>query len=123
EQTAFEESDSGYESRITLEHDTSISARLGAYELGEWQFTVIPDAAPVIAFAEPPAADENRAVHFAYTASDDYGVACVVAEIVPVNVATQAAADPKPLMVAMAPPANAKEIAQLISRDLTAHVY
>ena len=123
ETVIFERSESGYEARIALDHNIQVTARLGARPLGAWQFLVQDDAPPSIAFAEPPRVEENRSVTFSYTASDDYGVVSVLAEIVPLNDDTQIASDPEPFLVALAPAANAREIEQTIARNLTAHIY
>ena len=53
----------------------------GGEELAAWPMTVIPDQPPVVAFAAPPGASERKALRVAYTASDDYGLASVIATI------------------------------------------
>lgn len=49
-----------------------------------WQFTLIPDDEPVIAFDGRPSRAVNGALEIAFTVDDDYGVQKAYAEIVPV---------------------------------------
>ena len=49
--------------------------------IAEWPLAIIPDAAPQVTFAEPPAATERAALRLAYQANDDYGVTGVTAII------------------------------------------
>ncbi|MDD2868724.1 DUF4175 family protein, partial [Neomegalonema sp.] len=51
------------------------SARHQGEELGSWEFVVIPDAAPVVEFAETPRDGRRQALTFRVKATDDYGVA------------------------------------------------
>ena len=50
--------------------------------LGNWTFSVQPDADPTIAFKGEPSEARNGALQLAYTAFDDYGVRRAEAEIV-----------------------------------------
>ncbi len=50
-------------------------------ELAAWPRVVIPDRAPAIDFAAPPAAGERKALRLAFEADDDYGLAAVSATI------------------------------------------
>lgn len=51
------------------------SARHQGETLGSWDFSVIPDAAPVVEFAETPRDGRRQALSFRVKATDDYGVA------------------------------------------------
>ncbi len=53
-------------------------------ELGRWDVTAIPDAPPVVAWAEPPGAARGTRrlqTRLPWTAADDYGVVSVEAEL------------------------------------------
>ncbi len=53
-------------------------------ELGRWTLTAIPDAPPTVAWAEPPGAGRAQRrlqTRLPWTATDDYGVASVQAEL------------------------------------------
>jgi uncharacterized protein (TIGR02302 family) len=114
----FVETEGGFEAEITLTREVHIVAEIGVRPLGDWQFNIIPDESPTIEFAETPKADEHRATVFSYKAADDYGIADAMARIVP-----EANPEAPPLLVPLAPPANARQAAQSIARDLTAHGY
>ena len=60
--------------------DRLVVARGGA-EIAGWPLSIIPDRPPSIAFMSPPGAGERKALRIAYAASDDYGIASVVATI------------------------------------------
>jgi uncharacterized protein (TIGR02302 family) len=118
EPVEFVETEGGFEAEIILTEDVHVTAEIGVRPLGDWQFSIVPDMPPAIAFVEAPVADERKAVVFNYKLADDYGVADASARIVPV-----ANPDATPLLVPLAPPANARQGAQTIARDLTAHGY
>jgi len=118
EPVEFVETEGGFEAEIILTEDAHVTAEIGVRPLGDWQFSIIPDVPPAIAFVEAPVADERKAVVFHYKIADDYGVTEASARIVPV-----ANPDATPLVVPLAPPANARQSAQTIARDLTAHGY
>lgn len=65
----------------TLTGDGALSLRAGENEIGGWQFSVIPDTPPVIAFAEDPKRAVNGTLELAYTIEDDYGAASALAAI------------------------------------------
>lgn len=114
----FIETDSGYEAEIVLTEPLHVTAQIGVHMLGNWDFEIIPDEAPMVAFAEEMSGDERQATIFAYKFADDYGVANVEARIIP-----KSNPDAPALLVPLAPPANARQGTQSATRDLTAHGY
>ena len=61
-----------------------LTVRRRGRELGRWDITAIPDAPPVVAWAEPPGAgpaQRRLQTRLPWTASDDYGVVTVQAEL------------------------------------------
>ncbi|WP_042690775.1 TIGR02302 family protein [Azospirillum sp. B506] len=60
---------------------TRIAVTQGARTLGSWPIQVVPDRAPIIAHATPPAAGERGALKLDYAARDDYGLTEVKAQI------------------------------------------
>lgn len=89
----------------------------------EWQFNVIADNPPQIAFEGMPRRSANGALEIGFFTKDDYGVAKAYAEIVPAE-----APDPQAIPL-FAPPEfkldlprhNAREAKGLTSRNLTEH--
>jgi uncharacterized protein (TIGR02302 family) len=114
---------SGYEVRIALSADTEIAVKLGSHTLGAWAFTVQPDRAPAIAFAEPPQSSAHQALKLAYRATDDYGVMKVEAHVTPVDKTAEGAANTGTLVVPLSAPDGDKTVAETVYRDLTAHAY
>ena len=87
-------------------------------ELAGWPVTVIPDSPPSARFDMPPRATQRHAFRIDYGGSDDYGVAAMRAETVPVD---EPAAEPLVLPLPVlgepqAPQGNAYF-------DLTAHIW
>lgn len=74
--------------------DGTLIVRQGQDVAERWQFTLIPDDEPVIAFDGRPSRAVNGALEIAFTVDDDYGVQKAYAEIVPV---TQQSSDANPL--------------------------
>ncbi|PGH58489.1 TIGR02302 family protein [Azospirillum palustre] len=60
---------------------TRIAVTQGGRTLGSWPIQVVPDRAPIIAHASPPAAGERGALKLDYAARDDYGLTEVKAQI------------------------------------------
>lgn len=60
---------------------TRIAVTQGGRTLGSWPIEVVPDRAPIIAHANPPAAGERGALKLDYAARDDYGLTEVKAQI------------------------------------------
>lgn len=65
--------------------DGTLIVRQGQDIAERWQFTLIPDDKPVIAFDGRPSRAVNGALEIAFTVDDDYGVQKAFAEIVPVT--------------------------------------
>ena len=88
-----------------------------------WQFAVIPDMAPEIAFDGMPKRSANGALEIGFTGKDDYGIAAAHAEIEPVGPADAAAIPlyPLPDYKLDLPRRNARDIKGLTSRNLTEH--
>jgi len=62
-----------------------LEVRQGGRTIGAWAIRMVPETAPTIAFATPPAATQRAALRLEYTAADQYGLAKVKAEIRRVN--------------------------------------
>ncbi len=61
-----------------------LTVRRRGQQLGRWEVTAIPDAPPVVGWAEPPGAGRGQRLlqtRLPWTASDDYGVVSVEAEL------------------------------------------
>ena len=61
-----------------------LTVRRRGRDLGQWDLTAIPDAPPVVAWAEPPGAGTGTRrlqTRLPWTASDDYGVVSLTAEL------------------------------------------
>jgi uncharacterized protein (TIGR02302 family) len=91
-------------------------------EIANWSFTVTPDAAPQIRFAEEPTRAVNGALQLTYEVEDDYGAVSAQALFEP----TDAAPDARPLYEApemrlTLPRRRGDEIVARTSRDLTEH--
>ena len=73
------------ESTFQLEDTVTAGNRLvvqqGGRTIGQWAIAIVPDLPPTIAFAAPPARTLRSALRLEYTASDDYGLAAVKAQI------------------------------------------
>ncbi len=63
-----------WRAETTLDQGDRILVRVGRRAIAEWPIQVLPDAPPIVAFAEPPAEEGNGLLSIAYEASDDYGV-------------------------------------------------
>lgn len=88
-----------------------------------WDFTVIPDKAPEIAFSNQPRRSINGALEIGFTAKDDYGIKEAHALIVPVDSAGAGATPlyPLPEFKLDLPRQNGSDIKGLTSRNLTEH--
>lgn len=111
---------------------TRIAVTQGGRTLGSWPIQVVPDRAPIIAHANPPAAGERGALKLDYAARDDYGLTEVKAQIrlapeVPPapgaakNEARKAEADPVLEVPLSLPGVRPKEAHATAFQDLTAH--
>ena len=65
------------EARFTIERSGQLSITGSGEVLNTWLIEAVPDAAPQIAFAEPPAATHRGVLRSHFQASDDYGVASI----------------------------------------------
>ncbi|NHT78143.1 TIGR02302 family protein [Rhizobiaceae bacterium CRRU44] len=88
-----------------------------------WQFAVIPDAVPDIAFDGTPRATVNAALEIPFLAKDDYGLSEAFAEIVPTEAAPAEATPlyPAPEYRLDLPRRNAKDAKATASRNLSEH--
>lgn len=106
-----------YRIERTLSEDTSIRVLLEGQELQAWSIKVIPDASPRVALEEPPSPSKRGALQLAYSASDDYGLATITANIKRSDVST----DEEIVYEIPLPGANLKETKGDSFRDLTPH--
>ena len=65
------------EASFTLERSGQLSIAGSGGVLNSWTIEAVPDAAPEIAFADPPAATQRGVLRSHFQASDDYGVASI----------------------------------------------
>lgn len=83
--SAFSGSGGDYAATARIAHDGRVRVRVAGHVLADWRVTVIPDAAPKIAFMGVPQRTEQLAMAFRYKASDDYGVTQVAVIVAPKN--------------------------------------
>ncbi|EJT03666.1 TIGR02302 family protein [Rhizobium sp. CCGE 510] len=96
----------------------------GALEVNgrRWNFEVLPDKAPEIAFDGMPKPSVNGALEIGFTVKDDYGVQEAHAEIVPLeNDPTATPLYPLPEYRLDIPRRNARDAKGVTSRNLTEH--
>jgi len=88
-----------------------------------WDFTVIPDKAPEIAFDNQPRRSINGALEIGFAAKDDYGIKEAHALIEPVEAMDAGATPlyPLPDYKLDLPRQNGREMKGLTSRNLTEH--
>ncbi|HEX6114768.1 MAG TPA: DUF4175 family protein, partial [Geminicoccaceae bacterium] len=65
------------EATLTIERSGQLTITGPGETLSTWTIEAIPDAAPEIAFAEPPAATHRGVLRSHFQASDDYGLASI----------------------------------------------
>lgn len=106
-----------YRIEYTLKSDARIGVVSDENEVDSWGVTVVPDGAPAVAFAQPPAASQQMAVHLSYTANDDYGVEKVRAVI---RREGDENGDPLEFDVPL-PSVNPRDVTGDYYRDLTPH--
>jgi uncharacterized protein (TIGR02302 family) len=113
---------------LKLDRPMRVVVRDGRTGLADWQFALIPDAPPAVAFAKDPAGEEGR-LAVAWKASDDYGLARIEPEIAiadmqegGIGVAGNGVFlfDPPEFPIALKKN-SAKEAADTTRHDLTAH--
>lgn len=110
-----------YEISGAVTGGSAIAVTQGEKTLGAWPIRVIADAAPEIAFSEPPGATERFALHLAYLATDDYGVDTVQATVTLPPDAPEAL-DRTPIVIDLPVPGRLPREAEGSSyHDLTPH--
>lgn len=88
----------------------------------EWQFNVIPDRAPTIAFDNLPRRAVNGSLEIGFTAKDDYGIREAHAIIEPVDAQPGATPlYPPPEFKLDLPRQNPRDMKGITSRNLTEH--
>ncbi|NYZ15214.1 TIGR02302 family protein [Azospirillum sp. RWY-5-1] len=103
---------------------TRIAVRQGSRTMGSWPITVVPDRAPTVAFAQPPAAGERGALRIDYVAQDDYGLTGIdaVVALAAEGLETDPEFDRAPVTLPMGlPGARPKQARSAGFHDLTAH--
>jgi uncharacterized protein (TIGR02302 family) len=70
-----------FTAQLRLDRPAEIRVSDGGTELAQWRLSVIPDAAPKVAFTADPEAEASGALAVDWKASDDYGVASVTAKV------------------------------------------
>lgn len=73
--------ETSYQFEDTIFVGDRLAVQQGGRTIGQWTIVVIPDLPPKIAFAAPPSRTLRAALRLEYTASHDYGLAAVKAEI------------------------------------------
>lgn len=81
--SAFAGGDGAYAAKATIGHDGRVRVRVAGHVLADWRVTVIPDAAPQIAFVGTPQRTEHDALAFRYKGADDYGVTQIAVIVAP----------------------------------------
>jgi uncharacterized protein (TIGR02302 family) len=71
-----------FTAQFRLDRPAEIRVYDGSAELARWRLSVIPDAAPMVAFSADPKAEASGALAIDWRASDDYGIAAIAARIV-----------------------------------------
>ncbi len=118
---------SAYRAERTIESASGepVDVRLGARSLASWRLRVVADGAPTVAFAKAPEAVGNGQLALAYTASDDYGVNAVAAEIrpaVPLDGSREATAPSEFVRLDLpVPSASDSAGSATATKDLSAH--
>ncbi|WP_420559928.1 TIGR02302 family protein [Tepidicaulis sp.] len=81
-ETAFKTlGENAYEAQVTLSEDTALTLSRASNDLYSWDFKIIPDDAPQIAFEGPLEDTLRKALRLGYEASDDYGLKSVQARM------------------------------------------
>ena len=78
---SFKTSKGVYLSKHVINETTTLDIRVGPYVSIQQSFDVIPDAAPIVAFATAPALTKRQSYEFEYSFSDDHGVEDVYLEL------------------------------------------
>ncbi|MGF1660194.1 MAG: TIGR02302 family protein [Rubrimonas sp.] len=124
-----EQGPNSFAAGATLMRDGALSVTLEGGVLAEWRFAATPDAAPSMAFSEPPVGARSGALQFAFAASDDYGVVAARAGIA-IDAGGEAPEGLPPADTVIEPIAfelplpltgDAREVAESVVQDLIAH--
>ena len=123
----FNQANAGYEAKLILQQNAHVSVRAMGRTIGDWRFAILPDRLPSIAFTEQPGTGQHNTLKLAYKAADDYGVVKTEARITLADdesdMKTQLVKGLGTLVVELPIPAQTKQFAQAVQRDLTAHPY
>ena len=104
-----------------LDDDGPLTVKQGSDTLGAWNILTIPDFAPSIGFAEPPAGTNHFTLRIVYTASDDYGIAKASAQIRRTYENGQVIGKEVTEFELPLPQRNAKQVVETIYRDFAPH--
>jgi uncharacterized protein (TIGR02302 family) len=81
-ETPFQRVDDSHSKlEMPLKSGGLLSVRRDGETLGAWAVEVVPDLPPSVAFVDKPAGTPHAALRISFTASDDYGLASVKADI------------------------------------------
>nr|WP_306268411.1 TIGR02302 family protein [Pararhizobium sp. IMCC3301] len=109
--------------QATLEADAEISVSSGFGAPRSWQFSVIPDEVPEIAFDGPPQIARSGALELRYTLKDDYGIVSAATQFTPAK-EQNPEAEPlygAPLMALSLPRSRIREGSGHTIKNLTEH--
>ncbi|MBO1077460.1 TIGR02302 family protein [Roseomonas haemaphysalidis] len=109
---------SSFTAEAVLDAGTAVSVHRDGQEVARWTLATQADAAPTVAFAEPPApAQRGLAIRLPWRAEDDWGIARVQAEI-----RLGARPDAAPILLELPlPGGNARAPRGVAQPDLSAH--
>lgn len=109
-----------FEARARIEGDTRLTVNWWG-ERARWNFVVLPDEVPLIAFDSPPAPGQRDQIEFKWKAGDDYGVMAVelAIRLQEPHPAAPDAEDRVPVPMPGAP--GARELSATAQLDLTRH--
>lgn len=103
-----------YELEIPLNVSGWLSVENDGDQLAHWDVVIVPDLAPVVIFKSLPQVTEKSAFRLHYSATDDYGVVALVAQV-------QRNGDPKEIKLKLPMVSGSKEVKGKSYHDLTAH--
>ena len=75
------ESDTEFALDVTLEDDASLTITQGKHFLAKWSLRIVHDMPPTVTMTDNPEATRRSVLTLAYKASDDFGLAAVIADI------------------------------------------
>ena len=113
----------GFRVGTTVERGSVLAVRDRGGLVASWPMTVVPDRAPVIAMAGPPAATPSKLLAFRYDADDDYGLVDVTAVIRPVTGAATPEGERELRLPLPLPDLGPGPVSGGGSQDLTPHVW